>query len=182
MAIPRLIVLETLQRLGQPGLAGALLLLAALAYGLVAVLPAREELTRLQDRVARAEAALARNHDGRGSVSLVGAEPQDAFYQALPSQAEVTQWVERIYERAAAEQLALARGEYVLAPVADTRLVRYQILLPVRGDYLRLQRFIAAALAAVPGLGLESLSLQRQAIGDTQVEALVRFSLYLAKS
>lgn len=177
MVVHRLIILEALRGLGKPGLAGALLLLAALAYGLAAALPAREELIRLQDRAARAQAPR-----GQEAASPDGAEREEVFYHALPSQAEVTQWVERIYDRAAAEQLSLVRGEYVLAPVADTRLVRYQIFLPMRGDYVRIQRFIAAALAAVPGLGLEDLSLQRQAIEDTQVEVLVRFSLYLAKS
>ncbi|MBS1191792.1 MAG: hypothetical protein H6R10_3584 [Rhodocyclaceae bacterium] len=179
MVIPRLIILETLGDLGKPGLAGALLLVATLLYGAAGVLPAREERARLEERLARAEAALAHRQDGPGRPG----PPADgeAFYDALPTEAEVTIWVERIYDTAAAEQLNLARGEYVLAPVADTRLVRYQIFLPVKGDYLRIRRFVATALATIPGLGLENLSLQRQNIGDTEVDALIRFSLYLAR-
>ncbi|MGE5490673.1 MAG: pilus assembly protein PilO [Actinomycetota bacterium] len=180
MGIHRLIFLEALEKAGKPGLAGALLLVTSLGYGLAVVLPAREHALALREQISQAKAKLARMREAPAGAPSEGV--QKAFYQSLPTQAEVPQWVERIYEKAAAEQLSLVRGEYVLAPVADTRLVRYQIFLPVKGDYVRIQHFVAAALAAVPGLGLEDLSLQRQSVGDSQVEALVRFSLYLAKS
>jgi hypothetical protein len=180
MGIPRLILLEFIQGLGRPGLAGGLLLLAALGYGIAGAWPAREEAGRLREKAGRMEAALTRPPVAPGSAEQ---EPPraDSPYAALSSREDVTRWIERIYDLAAAEGIALARGEYALAPIADTRLVRYRILLPVKGDYPRIRRFVASAQGAVPGLGLEDLSLRRQGIAEGQVEALIRFSLYLAK-
>jgi Tfp pilus assembly protein PilO len=181
MAVHKLIVAETVLRLGKPGLAGALLLAAALVYGLTGVLPAGLELAEVRDRAARAEATLARVQAGQQAVPQTAAGRREAFFRTLPAEAAVTAWIERIYQAAAAEDMSLARGEYTSAALADAPLTRYRIALPVQGDYERIRRFIDAAQAAVPGLGLDDISLQRQAIGDTQVEVRVRFSLYLAR-
>ncbi len=181
MAVPKLIVVEAVLGLGKPGLAGALLLVAGLAFTLAGVLPARRELLAAQEQAARVEAVLAGVRSGRDAAPQSAEKRRDAFYSALPAQAEVTQWIERIYEAAAAEKLSLARGEYAQADVADTRLTRYRIVLPLRGSYGQIRRFIAASQAAVPGLGLDDISIQRQSVGEGEIEANVHLSLYLAK-
>src|SRR6185369_2796718 len=171
MAVPKLIVLEALRSLGKPGLAGALLLVASLAYTLAGVLPARRELLAAKEQAARVEAVLASVRSGRASAPQSEEKRRDAFYASLPAQAEVTQWIERIYGAAAAEQLSLARGEYAQADVADTRLARYRIVLPLRATYGQIRRFIAASQAAVPGLALDDISIQRQSVGEGEIEA-----------
>ena len=181
MAVRKLIALEAILRLGKPGLAGALLLVASLAYTLAAVVPARRELVRAQEEAARAEATLAGVRGGRQAAPQSLESRRDVFYRALPAQAEVTQWIERIYGAALAEQLSLAHGEYAQADVADTRLARYRIVLPVRGSYGQIRRFVAASLATVPGLGLDDISLQRASIGEAELEARIQLSLYLAR-
>lgn len=175
MAVPKLILRENLLALGWPGITGAVLGLAALVYGLAVLLPADRERQRTHQQ------ALAADRPDTGTVR----PPQSAemrhtdFYRDFPAQTEVTRWIERIYAAAAAEKLFLARGEYLLAPVADTRLTRYQLTFPVRGDYTHIRRFIAAALTAIPNLSVDDLNLQRQNIADPQVEGRIRLSIYL---
>jgi Tfp pilus assembly protein PilO len=181
MAVHKLIVIETLRSLGKPGLAGALLLLASLAYALAAVLPAQHELARVQQQATRAEAALAGVRSGRDAPPLTMEKRRDAFYRALPAQGDVTQWIERIYDAAAAEQLSLGRGEYAQTAIADTRLVRYRIVLPIHGGYRQIRRFIATAQTDVPSLSLDDISLQRQSVAEAEIEARIQFSLYLVK-
>ncbi|MBI2276137.1 MAG: pilus assembly protein PilO [Dechloromonas sp.] len=177
--VPRLIVLENIRALAWPGLIGAVLLLAALVFTLAVALPAEQQLQQARLRAAQAASVQARVDSGEPLVPQTPEALQTAFYRDFPAQDEITRWVERIYDAAAAERLSLARGEYVLTPVKDTRLNRYQITLPVRGDYGQIRRFIAAAQAAVPNLALDELSLQRQEIGEAQVDARIRLSLYL---
>jgi Tfp pilus assembly protein PilO len=181
MPVRKLILVEAILRLGKPGLAGAMLLAASLAYTLVAVLPARQDLARAQEQATQAEAMLARVRSGRDAAPQTPEKRRDAFYAALPPQAEVTQWVERIYGAAADEHLSLEHGEYAQAEIADTRLARYRIVLPLRGNYGQIRRFIAASQAAVPGLGLDDISMQRQSVGEADIEARVHLSLYLAR-
>jgi Tfp pilus assembly protein PilO len=181
MAVPKLIVLEAVLSLGKPGFAGALLLAVSLAYALSGVQPARRELVAAQEQAARVETVLAGVRSGRDAAPQSAEKRRDTFYGALPAQADVTQWIERIYGAAEAEKLSLARGEYAQADVADTRLARYRIVLPLRGSYGQIRRFIAASQSAVPGLGLDDISIQRQSVGEGEIEANVHLSLYLAK-
>lgn len=181
MSVPRLIVLEFLRGLGWPGLAGALLLVASVGYTLAGILPARQTVMAAQERAVRAEAVLARVRNGKDVPPPTAEKRGEAFYAALPAQVDVTKWIERIYGAAAAEKLSLAQGEYAEADVPTTRMARYRIVLPLHGNYGQIRRFIAAAGAAVPGLTLEDLSMQRQNVGDTELEARVQLSLYLVK-
>jgi len=180
MAVPRLILLEGLRRLGRPGLAGAMLLLAGLVAGGGWVLPAARERDQTREQVTRAEARLARVPTGQAAPPSAE-QRRAAFYQALPAEAKVSHSIERLYAAAAAERISLERGEYTQVAIANTRLARYQIVLPVEADYGQIRRFLAAALADVRGLHLDDISLQRPHIGVADVEARLQFSLYLVR-
>lgn len=181
MRVPKLILLEQLHGLGWPGLAGGALVLASVAYGVAVLRPAAQQHQAARQQVAEAEALQARRDSGDAPAPQSPAEERAAFYRQFPAQADATRWIERIYRAAAAEKLALTRGEYVLVPVPDSGLWRYQITLPVRGSYGHIRRFIAATLAGVPNLQLDDLSLQRQNIGDNEVEGRIRLSLFLVR-
>jgi hypothetical protein len=181
MSVPRLVAIEFLIRLRRPGAAGMLLLLAALGYTAAVLAPARSEVEAMQARAAhaqrRATAAPA------GSKAAPGRETsgRDLFYGALPPSGQVTQAIERIYAAASAEQLSLLNGEYTSVDVPSARLVRYRLVLPLHGTYTQVQRFVAEIGTAVPGLFLEDLSLQRQNVAESQVQARVQVSIFLAK-
>ncbi len=64
MRIPRLIVHEYLHGLGVPGLAGAVLLLLALGYGLLGLLPHWQSLQQLSVQTQEAREYLARVEEG----------------------------------------------------------------------------------------------------------------------
>lgn len=181
MRIHRLIALETLWRLGWPGLAGGLTLVFAAAWSALVLLPGLEARELAQDRARRAEARLAAAE--RGEVVVAPSPDRDlqAFRAALPGQPEATGDIDRLYAAADAEGLSLARGEYGLVVEPGNGLARYQILLPVRGAYPQLRRFLARALETVPALGLEDLDLQRAQASETLLEARFRMTLYLAR-
>ena len=182
MALHRLILMENLHRLGWPGLVGTVLLLAGLAAGAVWVWPAVQARNQELASKARAESRLARLPPPGVNTAPNVEQRRAAFYQALPSETKVGAAIGQIYAAAAAEQLSLERGAYTLAPVPKTRLVRYQIVLPVQADYGRIRRFLATAQSQVPGLHLDDLSLQRQHIGEPAVEVRLQLSLYLVRS
>lgn len=180
MPLPKLILREHLYRLGWPGLAGVVLLLAGAVYGLGWIMPASQHRDQVRERAVRAAAQLNRPPD-QGAVQQNTEPSERTIYQRLTAEDAVSTSIERIYAAAAAEQIALDRGEYAHTAVANTRLARYQIVLPVKADYGRIRRFMATALTDVPGLTLDDLSLQRKNIGEAEVEARVQFSLYLVR-
>lgn len=178
---PELILRESLQRLGWPGRAGAAALLAALVYGLGGILPAAQQHAQVRAALAQAEQGRPGAQAGAPFDAPTDQQRHQALLQALTAQDAVGAAIERLYAAAAAERISLERGEYVQAPVAHTRLVRYQIVLPLQADYGQIQRFVQVATASVAGLHLGDISLQRKSIGETQLEARLQFFLYLAR-
>lgn len=181
MRIDRLILTEFIRRLGRPGAAGAVLLALAAGYGLFGVLPGVEARDAAEARALNAEARLARIRSGAEAVAEAPARQMESFHQALPAQPDATAAIDRIYAAAAREGLSLARGEYALQVDPDTRLVRYQLLLPLHGSYPQLRRFLGSALAEVPTLALEEVEFQRKEVTESQLEARVRMTLYLGR-
>lgn len=181
MRVHSLILRESCRRLGRPGALGVVLLLAALAYGLFGLWPASQELQRLEARAAGAKARLARVASGAEAAPLVPGQQLSDLQQSLPAQQEATAAIDRIYATAALEGIALARGEYSLALDPQTQLVRYQILLPVRGSYPQLRRFLGAVRGELPALVLEDIDLQRKQISETELDGRIRMALYLTR-
>ena len=103
-----------------------------------------------------------------------------AFYAALGEQRYAEQQVKTLFALAAKSGLSLSQGEYKSAPVAAARLHTYQITLPVKGSYKAIWQFSLAALRAMPFAALDDISFKRETIGDANVEARLRLTLYLA--
>ncbi|MCY1274065.1 hypothetical protein D9M68_357890 [compost metagenome] len=184
MRVPRLILVEHARRLGWPGLAGAALLVLALGHALLGLLPAREALADLEARLVEDRAQLAAARDDAPGKPLPGLAPSaqlEDLRRNLPAQLDATGAIDRIYALAQQEGIALARGEYALGLDPKTRLARYQVLLPVRGSYPQLRRFLHGLQAQLPALALEEVDLQRKQIADSDLEGRVRMTLYLAR-
>ncbi|VVN39312.1 GspMb/PilO family protein [Pseudomonas fluorescens] len=182
MQLHKLIVHEYLQGLGVPGLAGMGMLVLALGYGLVGLLPDWQSLQSLSQQTRDATEYLARVEDGSVAAPVVPQRQLDDFRSKLPSQPQATVAIDRIYALAAQERITLSRGEYSLGVDPKTHLARYQILLPVRGSYPQLRRFLHALLGQLPAVVLEDVELQRKKIADTDLTGRIRMTLYLSRS
>lgn len=180
MRIHKLIVVETLRRLGAPGALGALLVVGSAGIALASLWPASHRLEASRSQLVEARA---RQTDPalRQAPPLTAAQQLAAIQSTLPPRKDATLSIERIYAAARKEGVALAKGEYVLVADQNAHVVRYQINLPVRSDYRKIRRFINT-LASVPYLGLDEVSLQRQQIAETELDVRIRMTLFVGKS
>ena len=53
--------------------------------------------------------------------------------------------------------------------------------LPVLGEYTQVRGFVNSVLDTVPNAAVDELTLKREEIADEQLEARVRFSLFLGE-
>lgn len=176
-----LILREACQRLGRPGAVGAALLLVALGWSLFGLWPASREVQQLEARAAAAREQVTRVASGAEAAPLRPGQQLASLQQNLPAQQEATAAIERIYATATREGISLARGEYALALDPQTRLARYQMLLPVHGSYPQLRSFLAAVRRELPALVLEDIDLQRKQISESQLDGRIRMALYLTR-
>lgn len=153
-------------------------LLYAAAFGAVAwLLPAREALEQERE-LARRAAALP-----PVALPAAPAASSDAnlalFYDALGEKRYAEQQVKTLFGIAARTGLVLRQGEYKSGYDRHGRLHTYQVNLPVQGSYGQIWQFAMLSLRAIPFASLDDISFKRDAIGQANVEARLRLTLYL---
>lgn len=164
-----------LHRHGWPAALGVLLLLLAwpLAHWGADGARAQADAARVAQTAERERAA--RQPDpGADQASRLA-----DFQRQLPDAAAALEAVQLIHRSAAEHGVTLATGEYRLLRESGTRLQRYQITLPADGAYPALRAWMADVLNRLPSIALDDLSLSRDTVGETRVEARVRWSFYL---
>lgn len=102
------------------------------------------------------------------------------FYAAVGERRYAEQQVKTLFGLAAKTGLVLHEGEYKSGYDCNARLSTYQIDLPVKGSYRAIWQFSLSALRAIPFATLDEISFRRDSIGDTNVEAHLRLTLYLS--
>ena len=164
--------------LGLTGLAGVVLALLAAAMFFAFILPSGERLKRLESQAAELQI-----RQKSAQANPAAAPPAEsglsAFYQSLPPEQSATALLDRIYRSASKASLQLAHGEYKFTREKAGHVGGYQVILPVRGSYVQVRRFIAKVLNGVPTAALDGVSFRRETIGGADLEAKIQFTIYL---
>lgn len=168
-----------------PVLLGALVLCIGAAVALAWLVPARELLGE-QRVLARRSADLPGSSGSAVAPATLAPPATDEhhlalFYGTLGERRHTEQQVKALFALAAKSGLVLRQGEYKPAYDRNARLHTYQVTLPVKGSYGAIWQFALGALRAIPFAALDEISFKRDAIGDAQVEARLRLTLYLAE-
>ena len=172
-------VAQWLKYLGVPGLAGLVLAVLALAMFFGLILPAKLKLERATSTAADIQTRLKMELANPVARALPVESNLTAFYKFFPPEQNVSQLLEKIYQSASNESLRLTHGEYKFTREKEGRLGRYQITLPVKGNYLQVRKFIAKVLNALPMVALDGVSFRRETIGGNDLEAKIQFTLFL---
>lgn len=160
--------------LGRTGVVGAGLLVACAGFWFAGVQHADREARSLRAELVRAAAA-----DRAAVRAPQGIESLAGFYGYFATRDEAFAALQAIFGAAALEGLELETGEYRLGRERGSRLLRYQIVFPVKGSYPKIRRFVARALNEAPGVALDDLTLRRENAQANAVEARVQFTMYL---
>ena len=113
------------------------------------------------------------------------------FYARFPEGASLPTWLSLISETAIKQGLLLNRGDYKLTQIKSTpansssansntgQLARYEIVLPVTGQYSQIRQFITQVLYQMPALALSEMQIKRENTLRPTVEARLVFVLML---
>jgi hypothetical protein len=170
-------MIRATERLGWQGVVGVGLLAFVAAFYFSAYRPEQMRLEELRLEVARLGDA--RTRPARQPLSVV--DKLDAFYREFPPSGHVSDSLEKIFAAADEQAITLEQGEYRAVRDSVGRLSHYQVILPLRGTYPRIRKFVASALAQVRSLSLESIQFERQKVGDQSVEAKVKLVMYMER-
>jgi hypothetical protein len=172
-------IVFSVESLGWPGVVGLGVLAFALGFYFSTFRPEQIRLDSLQSEAA---------HLDEKSVRAAGERPQSsgeklhAFYEFFPRAGHIADLLEKIYAVADKQSLKLEQGEYRAVRDNVGRLTHYQVIFPIKSTYPQVRKFVAAALAEVPNLSLDSIQFERQKAGDSTVDAKVKLVLILGQS
>ena len=156
-------VLDLRHELGAVGTAALVVLAAAGMFFLMVLQPMQDERVRL-------ERALSKNPP-RNQTSL------NEFYGFLESKQETTDALAKLYAIGTATGVDLQSGTYKTQAVG-ARLERYELALPVTGSYAQIRDFLNRALAEIPALSLDQMTLRRDGRNQGAVQAELRLTLH----
>jgi uncharacterized protein YwlG (UPF0340 family) len=156
----------------------ALLVLSTAGYFAVGMTEHAKQARLAQDEVAE-RARLTRISLNPAEANRAPGTQLQAFYGYFPAREKAPELIKSIYSAAHAESLVLAQGEYKYSPGKAAGMGNYQVNLPVRGSYTQIRKFIVKVLNSVPSAALEEVSFRREQVGKADLEAKIRFSIYL---
>lgn len=171
-----------LRLLGRPGVLAIGILVVFPPFYFSAVVPAQEHL----DATRRSALALREQarHAGKssGHPQPRPGEQLAAFYRVFPEERNSPQLLEKLAALAEKNGLGLNEGEYKATPDKAGRLMRFQMMLPVKGEYRQIRAFLAELSAEIPVIALENVQFSRQSVADSSVEARIRLVLYMEQA
>lgn len=159
-------ILDLRHELGAVGTAALIMLAAAGVFFLLVLEP-------LKDERARLDAALAKNTVKPGANLA-------ALYGFLDSKEDTTDALAKLYAIGTATGVQLQSGNYRTQAAAG-RLERYELQLPVSGSYPQIRDFLNRALAEIPALSLDQMTLRRDGRNEATLHAELRLTLHGVK-
>jgi Tfp pilus assembly protein PilO len=122
---------------------------------------------------------------------IVEATPQtnleevNRFYRIFPKAVDLPQALLTIYQVANQQKLALNSGDYKFNKIKDSntsnekKLTKYEIVLPIKGQYLQIQSFITKVLQKLPALALVDMQIRRENSMNQNVDARLVFVIFV---
>ena len=161
-------------RIGVAGLAAIAALAAALAFSNFAIRPLEQRSAALQERAAR-----------KAPAAVPAADKVAAVYDYLRKDEELTDWLAKLHGIGAATGVQVKSAAY-RTQKTDARIVRYEIVLPATGSYGQIRDFLKRALAEIPVMSVDQVTLRREKSGsgnnDALIQAELKLTLHMVKS
>lgn len=162
---------------GWPGAAVVFGSLICVMFVLLVLQPLGERLGILHKEAASLQLQTKPQFNSQKRLNPV--DQLDQFYRFFPRQDAIAERMAKLYGAAAQHNLNLEQGEYRLIPVRESKLARYEIVLPIKGGYLQLRKFVAQVLTEVPNLSLDAITFSRQKIEDSSIDVQLNMTFYL---
>lgn len=168
-------------RLGWPGAIGAGLLAMCLAFYFSSVQPAQQRLDAARLSASSLDGPMRPAGQALNDSARTLDERLAEFYRFFPSEHDAPDWVGKIATIAERDGLTLQQADYKAERDKTGKLTRFQMSLPLRGEYQTIRRFLSDLRVELPIVSLEQVQFERQKVGDRQVDAKVGLVIFLGK-
>ena len=143
------------------------------------VLPRMEAMTDENEinasRLERTTRRILLEHPEEASSPV---DARQRLLERFPTEEQLNAELGRILDIASRQGVQIPGGDYTPVKNKDGLFDRYVINLPAKGSYRAIREYVQAVRTELPDLAVEDMSLRRDAIGNGDIEAQLRFVLY----
>lgn len=167
-----------LWRHGWAAPAGAALMALAAAMQVFAVQHGHFELESI-----RAELSASAAQGARRAAPAAGSSEQEnlrVLQAALKVKAAPDEMVRKMVTLAEAEHIGLSQSDYQQQFHDATQVMQVRVTQPMRATYPQLRRYVESVLREIPNASLDQIAARRDNVGQAQLEARLRWSLWIA--
>ena len=157
---------------GLLGIASLVLIACGVAFQAAVLRPLEARRDALEQRISQ---GVAPGRGGQSDAAPGASLPR--FYRFFESGEDAPTQLARLHGIGKAAGLDLRSAQYRIDK-GGSRIVRYEITLPLSGSYAQIRSFLTNALAEIPVLSLDQVSLKKDRL-DGPVLADVRMTLHL---
>ena len=164
---------KVIEGVGPTGWLLSAMVLLIVFFGLFAIVPAQQQLAELKQHP---------KPKNEKQTSVMAITHQVPVLDDMPSSALLTQKLQTFFSIAEQYGLEINEVAYTEQLKKGEPVLRYHISFAVEQDYPTIKAFVLAALAALPYLGIEMMSFERESIKQNSVVTNLRFILYMVPS
>ena len=181
---------QIVKKLGLFGLLGLAITLSCGVFYASKIIPINNQILEYNESIQQAK--LSNNEQislpmpDNNAPQQITNDDITKFYARFPNGASLPKWLSLINETAAEQGLLLNRGDYKLTQIKASpinsksgQLSRYEIVLPVTGQYSQIRQFVAQVLYQMPALALSEMQIKRENTLSPTVDARLVFVLML---
>ncbi len=180
-------MLFAFHHLGLLGWVGVILTASTIAYAAIIVPQRDAEMFRISTEIARMQQRRMAMENGDGTAAR-----QVASLAVLPTAKTTPEALLTLEDIARKDNLQLKRSDYhYVDPTPPTAVksatvateknsyIEVRIAMPASGSYRNIRAFVAHAMEKLPTLALDEFSLKREVIAGSDIQAQLRFSLFV---
>jgi hypothetical protein len=163
--------------LGKPGLIGIALLVLAGILAWLLMPQTGERLVRLENELQATKSDTSKNKQRQLAAPSTVLQLRN-FFDWLPSASSNAADIKVLFAAAKEAQIDLIKADYQIVSDPNARLIRYQIILPVKERYPTIRKFSSLVLTKLPHLALDEFVVTRPQAASSVIEAQLQFTLF----
>ncbi|MBC3874896.1 hypothetical protein [Undibacterium flavidum] len=170
-------LMQGIRRINPVILAGLSLLVVILIIYLVFARQFNERQQAQLSTIARLSNPISVPTSAKSSIS--DTDQKRFFYEGLGYVSHLEEPLKILQSIGRDTGISLSQSSFRYRSIPATNLIAYDITFPVKGTYLAIRQFCEQFLAAVPFASLVEINLKRDSIQSPQLDAKLKFTLYL---
>lgn len=133
---------------------------------------------RMKEKIEHLSEQLLKEKSASQEVDQPVLTPMESFYSGFRHTHDVPEVMKQMLDLSKKNNVQIDSADFKVVKDVDSRLLRYQMQIPVKSNYQNFRVFLNQLMKEVPYLALKETSFKRDTSKDEQLEIRLMVDLY----